>query len=298
MICPIDRSSVFDPTPFYYVWNNKRFQLVKCRGCGLISLDPKPTDEELKLLYSEDYFDHGAHGLDHYQKTYEEMKDAVPIEERTQKIKDTILKEKPDAKSLFEIGAAMGYYLDAVRSLGLQVSGLEISAAANKRAKEKFGFDLYGGDFEKIDLSNEYGKWDVVYGGDVFEHFSNPEIVVQKIFDLLKPKGIAYIVVPSTFNLFSTKIATLGLKTLGKQQRLVDNPYHLYEYTSSTIKKIFETYFDDVRVINHIKKPSELNLKTKSFGYRMKYGIHLINYPFTKIFHAYGDRLTVVARKP
>jgi 2-polyprenyl-3-methyl-5-hydroxy-6-metoxy-1,4-benzoquinol methylase len=297
MICPVDQSTVFDQVPFYYQWNNKRFQMVKCRDCGLITLDPKPTEEELQLLYSEDYFDHGAHGLDHYQKTYEEMKDAVPMKERVQNIESTILQEKPDATSLFEIGAAMGYYLDAARSLGLRVSGLEISASANKRAKEKFSIDLYSGDFEKIDLSTEYGKWDVVYGGDVFEHFSNPGIVVEKIFHLLKPGGIAYIVVPSTFNLFSTRIATFGFRLLGKQQKLVDNPYHLYEYTTSTLKKIFETCFNEVKVINKIKSPRELNLKTKSLGYRIKYMIHLLNYPVTKMFGVNGDRLTAVARK-
>ena len=271
--------------------------MVKCHHCGLITLDPKPSESELQLLYSQDYFDHGAHGLDHHQKTYEEMNDAVLPEIRMQKIKNTILREMPDAKSLFEMGAAMGYMLDAARKLGLKVSGLEISSAANKRAKEKFGIDLYRGNFEKIDLSSEYEKWDIVYGGDVFEHFSNPEIVVEKIFRLLKPGGIAYIIVPSTFNLFSTKIATVGYRLLGRQQKLVDNPYHLYEYTSSTLRKIFETQFDHVRVINNIKKPGELNLKTKSVGYRIKYAIHLLNYPVTKILGVNGDRLTAVARK-
>src|SRR5215217_6221316 len=204
MICPVDKSTAFDSTPFYYFWNNKKFQLVKCRGCGLISLDPKPTDEELKLLYSEDYFDHGAHGLDHHQKTYEEMHNAVPLEERIQKIKKTLLKENHNAKSLFEIGAAMGHNLNAARNCGLMVGGIEISPSANKRAEEKFGIKLYSGDFEKIDLSGELNKWDIVYGGDVFEHFCNPDVVVKKIYELLDEGGIAYIVVPSTFNLFST----------------------------------------------------------------------------------------------
>lgn len=67
-------------TYLFYLWNNKKFQLVQCNNCKLITLDPKPTSQELELLYAEDYFDHGAHGLDAYQKTYEEIRDEIPVE--------------------------------------------------------------------------------------------------------------------------------------------------------------------------------------------------------------------------
>lgn len=297
MQCEICKSEEFNQLPFYYYWNDKTFTLVKCKSCNLITVSPKPNSAELEMLYSDDYFDHGAHGLNVNQKTYEELRDEISLEEWQQKVKSTILKAKPEAKSIFEIGAAMGYFLHGAQSLGLQVSGLEISIAANKRAKEKFGFDLYAGDFEKIDISAEYGKWDVVYGGDVFEHFVHPSKVVEKIYHMLKPGGIAYLVVPSSFNLFSGTAATELLKLIGRQQRMADNPYHLYEFTTRTAKKIMQLHFADVQVMNNIKRPSELNLKNKSIAYRIKYFLHLINYPFTKLTGTHGDRVTIIARK-
>lgn len=295
--CVICNHHNFTVLPFYYTWNNKNFDLLKCNHCNLITVNPLPTDEELQLLYSQDYFDHGAHGLDAYQKTYEELRDAIPLSEWQSKIADTILKAKPDAQSLFEIGAAMGYTLNAARSLGMQVSGLEISDSANKRAKQKFNLELYNGDFETLDLTNEYSKWDVVYGGDVFEHFSHPSVAVDKMYQMLKPGGIVYLVIPSTFNLFSTAIATAILKITGKRQKMADNPYHLFEYTTRTATRMMQTRFKDVQIINHIKKPSELNLKTKSLAYRIKYLLHLFNYPFTRLTGTHGDRLTIIAKK-
>lgn len=297
MLCEICHRDQFRKLPFYYAWNNKEFQLVKCRHCRLITIDPKPNAAELKELYSEDYFDHSAHGLNTLQQTYEASRDAIPPGEWQQKVRQTILKAKPDAKSLFEIGAAMGYFLNAAKSLGLTVSGLEISMAANRRAKEKFDLDLYDGDFETTDLSGEYGKWDVVYGGDVFEHFSHPSIVVEKIYRMLKPGGIAYLVVPSSFNLFSGILATGILSLAGKRKQMADNPYHLFEYTSATAKKMLQTQFGNVRVINAIKKPSELNLKNKSLEYRIKQCVHYINYPYTRLTGTHGDRLTIIAQK-
>jgi SAM-dependent methyltransferase len=295
--CQACDGKIFRQLPFFYFWNNKRFQLVKCSHCGLVTVEPKPSKEEIALLYSEDYFDHGHHGLEERQKTYEQMKDAVPLASLEQKLQHTALQAKPDATSFFEIGAAMGHLLKAAQNLGMVVSGLEISDAANAKAKEKFGFDLYKGDFEELDMSAEYGKWDIVYGGDVFEHFSNPAIVVDKMYKMLRPGGVAYLIVPSTFNLFSTSTATFIFKLLGKEQRLVDNPYHLYEFTSSTAKRIMQTRFSDVVILNDIKRPSEMNQKTKSMAYRIKYLFHLINYPYTKITGKRGDRVTIIARK-
>ncbi len=287
----------FAELPYYYIWKNKVFNLVKCRSCGLICQMPKPTDEEIEELYSEDYFDHGHHGLEERQATYEQIKDAMPVEFLQKKIKQTILAENPAAKSLFEIGAALGHLLHAAREMGMEVSGLEISQYANQRAKEKFGLDLYSGDFEKLDMSKEYGKWDAIYGGDVFEHFLNPGIVVDKIYDMLRPGGVAVLVVPSTFNLFSTGVATLLLRLTGKKRRLVDNPYHIHEFTTATARRIMQLRFRQVKITNDIKSPFEMNIKDGSLAYRIKWLFHLINYPFTKLTGRNGDRVTIIAIK-
>ena len=42
---------------------------MRCARCGLITLDPLPTDAQLSKLYSEDYFAHGLHGLDRLGRT-------------------------------------------------------------------------------------------------------------------------------------------------------------------------------------------------------------------------------------
>ena len=287
----------FSPLPYYYLWKNKEFNLVKCRNCGLICQMPKPTPEDLNELYSDDYFDHGHHGLEERQITYEQLKDAMPVGQLQDRIRNTVLRAHPNARSLFEIGAALGHLLHAAQQMGMTVSGLEISDAANKRAKEKFGFDLYKGDFETMDLSAEYNQWDAIYGGDVFEHFLHPGIVVDKIYDMLKPGGVAVLVVPSTFNLFSTSVATRLLQLSGKRRKLADNPYHIHEFTTATARRIMERKFQKITIYNDIKSPSEMNLKDGSLAYRIKFLFHLINYQFTKITGRNGDRVTIIAIK-
>ncbi|MFI5171971.1 MAG: class I SAM-dependent methyltransferase [Chitinophagales bacterium] len=296
MVCENCGGGRFRPTPFYYFWNNKEFVLKKCRQCDLITLDPKPDESELGLLYSDDYFQTGAHGLNKQQKTYEELRDQQSMDNYKTTIRNTVLKYNPQTKGIFEIGFAMGHMLAAAKEMGLEVSGIEFSETAMQKAKDKFGIDVKSGNFENIDTA-ALGKYDCVFGGDVFEHFVHPRKVVDNMYDMLNDGGVAIVIVPSTFNLFSTKLAIVFYKILGKRKRFYDNPYHLSEFTSATIKNIFKKRFEEVRVINNIKKPSQLNLKTSGLEYKLKYAVHLINYPFTKIFNRNGDRLTVIARK-
>jgi 2-polyprenyl-3-methyl-5-hydroxy-6-metoxy-1,4-benzoquinol methylase len=295
--CQLCNRRDYKATPFYYRWDNKEFKLVKCRNCGLITLDPKPTPEELVKLYSEDYFEHGAHGLNQVGATYEANADRLSIENRKSYLQRNILQYEPNVKSLFEIGYAMGHLLVAARDMGMKVSGLEFSDYAAQRAKEKFDLDLLSGDFETKDLSAEYNQWDCVFGGDVFEHFANPDPVAAKISKLLKPGGVAVLYIPSTFNLFSTKLAVLVYGLTGKRKKMYDNPYHLYEYTTGTLHKLLAKHFSRVVIVNNIKKPSELNMKTKTLEYRLKRAVHYVNYPFTKLFNRNGDRLLVLAYK-
>lgn len=287
----------FSKTPFYYRWNDKEFLLKQCRSCSLIALDPQPTGSELAMLYADDYFETGQHGLNRIEQTYEESKDALSMDARIAAIQNNILQFKPNTRNVFEIGFAMGHILAAAKSLNLEVSGIEFSETAVQKAKAKFDIDAICGNFETLDTTPYLNKWDCIYGGDVFEHFGKPTQVVKNMYAMLAPGGIAVIAVPSTFNLFSTYFAILFYKMTGKRKKFYDNPYHLFEYTPTTIKQIFNKYFDDVQVVNRIKKPAELNMKGGGVEYAIKKGIHYINYPFTKLFNRNGDRLLVVARK-
>lgn len=294
MNCELCSKSTFKKTPFYYLWNNKEFTLVQCKTCGLIMQSPLPDKIELTMLYADDYFEQGAHGLNITGESYENSRDKLTLAQRTEFIKTIILKYHPQAESIFEIGFAMGHLLDAAKTMGLKTSGMEFSESAVLKAKEKFQLQVKAGNFEE---STDIGSWDVIYGGDVFEHFTRPSKVVENLYQHLNSDGMAILIIPSTFNLFSTKLASLVFRISGKRKKMYDKPYHVFEYTSATIKKMLLKEFKEVRIVNMIKKPSQLNLKSGGIEYQLKYLLHFINYPFTKLFNRNGDRLLVIAKK-
>jgi SAM-dependent methyltransferase len=282
--------------PFHYLWQGRRFSGRKCAGCDLICLDPMPTDQQLIDLYSEDYFDSGLHGLDAAGVDYETLADARRAAARDF-LQRVVRPRHPQAESLFEIGAAMGHFLHTAQAEGFRGSGVEFSAAAVARAREKFGLELLCGDIETLDLSQQQGKWDVVYAGDLLEHLRNPSGVLQRAYDLLAPGGICVMVLPGTYNLLATRLATRLFTLLGRNKQLPDKPYHLYEYTTATARRMFERSFDEVEIICEASKPGGLNLKNRSADYLAKYLLQIINYPLTRVTGRFGDRMTVIARK-
>ncbi len=282
--------------PFHYLWEGKRFQGVRCARCGLIRLDPLPTDAELARLYDRDYFATGLHGLDRLGTTHEAWADAS-MDASRRYLREQMLRRRPGARSVFEIGAAMGHFLSAARQEGLEAAGIEISPAAVARAREKFGLELICANIETLDVAPLAGRWDIVYAGDLFEHLRSPARVLAQVDALLAPGGLFLIRLPATFNLLSTRLAVPLLRLAGRQRRLPDRPYHLYEYTGASIRRLFQTRFARVEVRQEITPPGRLNLKDGSPAYLAKYLLQFVNVPVTRLTGRCGDRMTVCGWK-
>jgi len=295
VVCNLCQSNELRRLPYHYLWEEKRFQGMKCRRCGLIAVDPLPSDAELERLYSHDYFDTGLHGLDQAGVDYETLADRR-LDSTRRFIRQVIRSRHAAATGLFEVGAAMGHFLQAAQLEGYRCGGIEFSPTAAERAREKFGLDLITGNFEELDLSGQHEQWDVVYNGDLLEHLRDPAAAVERLAGLVAPGGICVTRLPGTFNLLSTRLATPLLGALGRSMQLPDKPYHLYEFTTSTAHRLFSRHFRSVEIINEANPPGKLNLKTRSAGYVAKYIMQYVNYPLTRWTHRFGDRMTVIAR--
>lgn len=255
-----------------------------------------PTDEELALLYEEDYFAYGMHGLEIAGLSYEDLADGRR-DQQYRFLQEELLARQDGAESLFEIGAAMGHFLAVAREAGLRVGGVEISELAVDRARRKFDLNLHCGNIERLDAEMLGTSWDIVYAGDLFEHLRDPAGVLVKVNQMLRPGGMYAMRLPGTFNLVSTRLALPLLRLARHQIRLPDKPYHLYEYTTDSLRKMLGSRFARVEIVNEAIPPARLNLKDRSIAYLGKYMLQWINWPLTRLTGRYGDRMTVFAWK-
>jgi SAM-dependent methyltransferase len=211
-----------------------------------------------------------------------------------------------DVPSGLELGCAGGAFLETLRSGGWTVTGIEPSAAAAGRAREK-GLDVRVGTLESEALPE--AEFDAVFAWMVFEHVHDPANALQQVLRLLKPAGTFVFSVPN-FGCWEAAVA-------GRYWWALDVPRHLQHFTPRILRRVLhDAGFEGVEIVH---QRNAFNL-VGTFGLwliahfpRRSWGRRLIQYidnpraggililaPLAWFFAAIrqGGRLTVIARKP
>ncbi|MCA0151878.1 class I SAM-dependent methyltransferase [Winogradskyella vincentii] len=239
------------------ITDDAKFNVVKCKACGLHSLHPIPDDDEFKLIYK--YYAQKGNRLDVENKR---LKEVYP-----RKV-EFIQKYFKDAKTVLDIGAGNGGFVSLASSMGYDVIGIELEKSQVELAKQVFKVDLIHSsieDFSKI----EHRKFDVINLHHVFEHVQEPFNILMIIKRLLSPNGIVLIEVPNQFFRFPNKLYfELGLKDYRKPY----NPYHhLYFYSKKHLLSYFNktgfdvVFFNDKMPAINVKHRAK-NLISKAFN--------------------------------
>lgn len=210
-------------------------RLVKCNGCGLIYINPRPKQGSLKEKYAGDY------SLGYIAKEASKRR-------RAKKIVRNIAKFKKGGKFL-DIGCSAGFILEAARDKGFEPYGVEISPCALKYAREELGLDVFGGYVEDAHFPDK--TFDVITIYSVLEHVPRPTQFLREIERILKDDGLVEIWTPDIGHskarrmgadwphIFSDHIWYFTLDTIGK----VLNKAGLEIYKNQfTLKDGFKVY--------------------------------------------------------
>ncbi len=204
------------------------FQVVKCRTCGLLRTDPRPTRESIGFYYPEDYGPYQTTRVD----PAELARCSPPLWKRIarQVIELNIVRIPPlPPGKLLEIGCASGAFLHRMASQGWQVKGIEFSETAATSARA-LGYPVYSG---SLDTAPDDGEiYDLIVGWMVLEHLPNPIKALRKLRRWARLDGWLALSVPNAasleFSLFNNNWYALQL------------PNHLYHYTPATLAKVLE----------------------------------------------------------
>ncbi|MGH7687377.1 MAG: methyltransferase domain-containing protein [Candidatus Dormibacteria bacterium] len=101
-----------------------------------------------------------------------------------------------NARRALEIGCSSGAVLACLHDRGVRAEGVEISAAAIRRAPATVRSNIHRGDLLTLDLQQPY---DLVFGLDIFEHF-NPnrlDAYIGRVAELTASGGFVFANVPT-----------------------------------------------------------------------------------------------------
>ena len=236
---------------FSLLFTKDSLKIVKCLECGLIYVNPQPSEEDLRTIYQNGYFN-GTWQSDYLteKKLY-----GPRFRERLKDIDSLKTKGK-----LLDVGCAVGYFLEAARQDGWEASGVEISSYASEFAK-KSGFNVFTGRLEDAGYPDKH--FDVVTLWHVLEHMRDPAGCLREIHRILKDSGVLAAELPN--------IGSKRSKKSGKNWDQLKPREHLYYFTPGALRRIVEkTGFQVVRV-STLPKGTHIGEKLEHLGWtRMK----------------------------
>ena len=288
--CPICGSPSVRQKPFKYIFHGSELRGRSCARCGIIFLHPQPTAEELKQLYSAEYFEGGDFRCGHEEgysepATLEKMADPGLLIE---------IKAMTTGRRFLEIGCAGGAFLNAAQKHGFLAQGVELSEDACRFAKETFGLQVFAG--ELADARFPDGSFDVVFMGDVIEHLPDPIATLREINRVLDRKGILVMALPSQTNSLFSRIGFIAYGMLGRVATVSLPPYHLFEYRPRSLRFLLKLCgFEISRLDQGIIPPNQINLRGPAIQRLGKRVLQYPNFALTRFFGMYGDRITVFA---
>jgi 2-polyprenyl-3-methyl-5-hydroxy-6-metoxy-1,4-benzoquinol methylase len=280
------------------------FTVVKCRTCGLMRTNPRPTAESIGFYYPDNYGPYlgtqveqrrpdQSHGIKNFLR---------PLVRR---IFDSKSEALPDVRPgrLLEIGCASSSFLHKMAAGGWQVEGIEFSEKAAKAASE-LGHQVHIGSLENA--PEPENQFDLIVGWMVLEHLHNPVGSLKKLHTWANSGAWLVLSVPN--------VDTLAFRLSQDKWYDLHLPNHLYHFSTQTLAKVLEAggwgleKIHHQRTVNNLIESAAYVAESKGW-HRLSNWLHghaarggkwfYIQFPFAWVLSVFGQsgRMTVWARK-
>jgi len=198
---------------------------------------PRPTADELKAFYADEYFQasHGTYTAD-YSETELAHRDLVA---RLMLFAVETARGAARGGRFLEVGCGEGWLLAAADAAGFEVSGLDFSDDGLKRFQPGLlQRATFGDAFENLESLIDAGaQFEVVAMEHVLEHVLEPERLLQRLPRLIAPGGVCAITVPNDFSPLQ-----LAARAAGQVERdfWLAPPQHLNYFEAKSLTALLD----------------------------------------------------------
>jgi 2-polyprenyl-3-methyl-5-hydroxy-6-metoxy-1,4-benzoquinol methylase len=212
--------------------NRQPLTNVMCISCGLVWIDPQPSNESTEKFYSSEYRKQYKGSFQPKLKhCYREMQRAI---NRTKQFM-SIYK---NGMNVLDVGAGAGFFAYALQRKGILIDGIEPNEVYAKYARYNLHLNTIRTGFLQ-DLTST-SQYDLITINHVFEHLPNPGLSMKKMHQLLNDGGHVLMEIP---NIEATYHAPNNIFHVG----------HLYWYNVNTIRALalqLGFLVEDIKIIN------------------------------------------------
>lgn len=189
--CPICAIDIAEPVgvgeDFEYHTCPDTFVAVRCGRCGLVYLNPRPTESEFGRIYPANY-----HA---FAFTAEQFGFVYKVRRRLEARRVlSWCRELPADARILDVGCGDGFHLKLLRDYGQStwtLEGIDLDERAVAAARRS-GLNIRHAAIESAELPLQ--AYDLVLLIMTIEHVADPRSLLSSIRDLLKPGGRVVIV--------------------------------------------------------------------------------------------------------
>jgi 2-polyprenyl-3-methyl-5-hydroxy-6-metoxy-1,4-benzoquinol methylase len=307
------------------VWNLKQCPQA---DCGLLWLDPMPTEEDLPKAY-QTYYTHQqapiAHAISkriirflsegYLAGRYGYRNAEIGIGKKCLGLLIYLailrrprldfrlmhLPVKPGGR-LLEVGCGNGEMLQFLREAGWQTEGVDFDATALTIARDR-GLAVHPGTVESQGYTSD--TFDAITSSHTIEHLPHPAQFLRECHRILKPRGQLVIVTPNSNSLCH--------RFFKQSWHGLDPPRHLYIFNTLSLQRLFvEAGFRKIRVWTSIRDADRLFAVSQSIRLKGQHiwgspqplsvrlvgtAFQFVEYLFVTLGCKVGEEIVVIAEK-
>lgn len=233
-----------------------RFHLATCQNCGLVFLHPPPSLEQIKGYYPEAYCSRESPGpsrisfawLNHLEKVFRNFL----LQREIRHIHKLINK----GGRILDVGCGSGELLALFKSRGYEVYGTELLPGLARLAQERFGLEVWQGDFLTSGYLEDY--FDLVIFYHVLEHLPKPDLGLTEAKRVLRKGGFLLLQFPN--------IDSCQFRIFKRRWFALELPRHLYHFSPKTMELLLKNRgFEPFRIRHFSLRNNPLILASTLF---------------------------------
>jgi 2-polyprenyl-3-methyl-5-hydroxy-6-metoxy-1,4-benzoquinol methylase len=200
------------------------YSVMRCPECGTGIVSPRRAD--LESIYDRSYWRSES------PKTlgYQDYRAAEPLYLKTFRRRLSFaLKDGPRGGRALDVGCAAGFCMAALRELGFDAYGVDVSAEIASHAIDRFGFDtVHIGSLDSAQF--EEHSFDLITLWDVVEHVTDPTGLLRAARRVLKPDGLLVLETQNIDSAFA--------RVLGPRWHHYKHAEHIFHFTPRAVRRL------------------------------------------------------------
>lgn len=273
-------------------WNYKTYSFLRCKDCRGFSMHPILDHIDISKLYDASY-------VSNVCNQNKEIPQLILGNDRMTWWKYSLryLESQPGSTlKVLDFGCGTNSpFLNLAKELGHSVSGVEYDYQVCKLAEANMGLRVYS----LVEFLQSSESFDLIFLGDVLEHLSPPNVVLELLKKRMN-KGGKLVVQGPLEGGYSTTNFGLALVARIRKGHTVQPPFHVSLATKHSLMALLDNQGLklDFFKVNHVfwpaPDPKQL-LRNFSFRGLLLCGAQLLDSILCRFFKDYGNRFTLVA---